>query len=80
MSRIAGCRGRTLDAGSQSKIEHFDQAAGRDHNVARFHIPMDHAFFVRGFQGFRDLPCDVQRFRNGNCVSLNGSGERFAGY
>src|SRR5438876_10338022 len=52
---IGGCRGRAPDDGRKSKIEHLDQAGGCDDDVAGFQVPMYHSFFVRRFQGLRDL-------------------------
>ena len=54
---------------AESEIEHLHHALRRDFDVGGLQIAMDDAFFVRGFQRFRDLSRDVE-------ASSSGSGRR----
>ena len=44
---------------SQSEVEDFDRAVGKNLDVPRLQVPVDDSFFVRRFKRVRDLPRDA---------------------
>ena len=46
----------------EAEVEDFHGSVRLHHDVAGFQIPMDDAFFVRGFEGGGDSVGDVERF------------------
>ena len=46
----------------EAEVEDLHLAGRADLDIGRLEIPMDHALLVRGFERFRDLPCNRQRF------------------
>ena len=56
---------------SQSEIENFDLACGRNEDVGRFDIPVNDALDMRGNQSVRHLYADIQQFFEGHGVPGN---------
>ena len=44
---------------SQSEVEDFDRAVGKNLDVPRLQVAVDDSFFVRRFKRVRDLPRDA---------------------
>ena len=61
--RGIGCDGpRALRDRRQAEVEHLDGAIGPHLDVGRFHIAVDDALLVRGFERLGDLSGDVEGF------------------
>ena len=62
----------------QSEIEHLHGAVLAHLDVRGLQIAMDDALFVRGFEGFGDLPRNEQRLVDGNGPTRDAIGQRRA--
>ena len=49
-----------VDLSCQTKIQNFDRAVRRNHDISRLDIPVYHSFGMGIIQSFRDLPDDRQ--------------------
>ena len=60
-ARDVGRRTIAANCLGEAKVEHLDDALGRDLDVGGLQIAMDDALFVRGFERLGDLARDGQR-------------------
>src|ERR1700674_5472066 len=60
----------------QSEVQHLHHAVRLDLDVAWFQIPMNHAFFVRGFECVGDLFSDSKCLLQRNRSLLDALGQR----
>ena len=76
----ARCRAciRSAHGLGQSEVEDFHGAVARQHHVAGFQIPMNHASFMRRLQRVTDLLRDCQCFINRNRPLLDARLQRLA--
>ena len=65
-------------APSPSEIEHLDSSLGRDLDIGRLEIPVNHPFLMRGFEGFGNLPGQLQGFFDRNRAALETLRQRAA--
>ena len=62
----------------QTKVEHFDDAVGRDLDVRRLQIAVDDALLVRGFERIRYLARQCQSFIQAHGSARDSVGQRLA--